>query len=157
MPRRSTTCRRGVVDFLDVGDVSDDDTEQYAILDMLAGETAETAAAAVPVRGQLIVGPSGEPADPVAAPLVEEGRVILGPGSSIMYLRERLKELHQPYYGTKQALWARLSKAERVQEEQNAAQREAARRHQDARDGRVGIAAVPGPHAPSERRESYTT
>ena len=57
VPRRSTTCRRGRVDFLDVGDVSDDDMEQEAILDMLAGEAAETAAAAVPVRGQLIVGP----------------------------------------------------------------------------------------------------
>lgn len=86
------------------------------------------------------------------------GREVLHPDSKVEVMRARLRELDQPIYGTKEALWTRLSRAERVNREHQEKIAELRLRHQQAVEEGPQIAPrmVAGPNEPTpEEREAH--
>jgi len=90
------------------------------------------------------------PAEAVA-PAGVEGAAI-GPNARVDVMRARLVQLKQPVYGTKQELWARLSKAERAHAAVLARDRELAERHAARAEGLLPaeVATIPAPYTPSQ-------
>ena len=83
---------------------------------------------------------------------------MLHPDSKVDMMRARLKELDMPIYGTKEVLWTRLSRAERVNREHKEKLAELRRRHEQAVEERPQIAPrmVSAPDAPTqEEREAH--
>ena len=66
---------------------------------------------AASTRSQQASSPTA-PATAPAPPAADVEGAELGPNSRVDLLRARLKELHQPFYGTKEMLWTRLKNAE---------------------------------------------
>ena len=83
-----------------------------------------------------------------AAPAAEAAE-ILGPGSSQAMMKARLKELHAPTYGSKQAMWGRLvdAEAKKVYEDK---QKEFMRRTFEARVAGESAPMPEGPPLPYE-------
>ena len=80
------------------------------------------------------------------------------PDSKVEVMRARLRELAQPIYGTKEALWTRLSRAERVNREHREKLEELRLRHEQAIEEGPQIAPrmVAGPSEPTpEEREAH--
>eukprot|EP00971_Amphidinium_carterae_P040071 786750-Amphidinium_carterae.1 len=92
---------------------------------------------------------SGDP-DPLATPahtpeVTDQSRVDdevvpvpLTIGAKVSEMKERLRELSQPVYGSKDQLWARLQKAERISREKVHVQRQIRRRQEERLVGRGG-------------------
>jgi hypothetical protein len=80
------------------------------------------------------------PASPVAPPAAAASHEVLHPDSKVDAMRARLRELDMPIYGTKEVLWTRLGRAERVNREHKEKLAELRRRHEQAVEERPQIA-----------------
>ena len=101
------------------------------------------------------LGGAAAPARPEPVPVAGE---VLHPDSKVETMRARLRELDQPIYGTKEVLWTRLSRAEKVNRAHQEKLIELRERHERVVEERPTISprVVPAPGGPTpEEREAH--